>query len=92
MKVLTKLVEIENQKFVLIEDEVDGRKFYGTIPYSELDENGRMKRALNGFELCMDFAGASQALENRKNRILVDAYRQNHTKEETLQFMLQLVG
>ena len=71
MKVITKLVEIENEKFYLISDnDKEGRKYYGTIPYSEV-ENGRMKRALNGFEISIaDTIGA--ALERRKDDIIRD--------------------
>lgn len=54
MKVLVKRVVIEGQDFVLIEDTDNNYgRFYGTIPYSELDEEGKMKRALNGFEMCV---------------------------------------
>lgn len=54
MKVLVKRVTIENQDFVLIEDtDTQYGRFYGTIPYTELDEEGRMKRPLNGFEMCV---------------------------------------
>ena len=38
MKVLTKKVTIENKDYVLIQDEQDGKVYYGTIPYSELDK------------------------------------------------------
>ena len=53
LKVLTKCVDIENERFVLVEitRNDDGHKFIGTIPYSELDEKGCMKRQLNGFEM-----------------------------------------
>lgn len=50
MTVITQNVNIENEDFVLIKDTQGGKTFYGTIPYTEL-ENGRLKRALNGFQM-----------------------------------------
>lgn len=68
MKVITKCVEIENEKFYLISDfDKDGNKYYGTIPYTEV-ENGRMKRALNGFEIAIAKT-IGEALERRENDI-----------------------
>ena len=73
MKVLTKCVSMENENFVLIEDEceVKGKKihYFGTIPYTELNEKGCMKRALNGFEMCMGYT-IPEALERRQDEIL----------------------
>lgn len=53
LKVLTKVVNIHDEKFVLVEiTRIDnGMKFIGTIPYTEIDEHGCMKRELNGFEM-----------------------------------------
>lgn len=55
LKVLTKCVNIRNEEFVMVEiTRTDiNKKFIGTIPYSELDEHGCMKRELNGFEMCL---------------------------------------
>ena len=55
LKVLTKCVNIRNEEFVMVEitRTDNGMKFIGTIPYSELDEHGRMKRELNGLEMCL---------------------------------------
>lgn len=72
MKVLTKYVSIEGEEFVLIQDKTnEGRVYFGTIPYTELDESGRMKRALNGKEISISFNNAAEALENRKKDILL---------------------
>ena len=56
LKVITKKVIIEDEEFVLVEltRTDDGNRFFGTIPYSELDEKGCMKRELNGFEMCIN--------------------------------------
>lgn len=71
MKVITKCVEIENEKFYLISDfDKEGKKYYGTIPYSEV-ENGKMKRALNGFEIAVAET-IGEALERRQHQIIVD--------------------
>lgn len=71
MKVLTQRVTIEDKKFVLISDEHDGRKYYGTIPYTELDESGRMKRELNGAGICLSFNNPAEAIDNRKKDIVM---------------------
>lgn len=55
LKVMTKLVSIKDESFVLVQIKRndDGHIFYGTIPYTELDERGCMKRELNGLEMCL---------------------------------------
>ena len=72
MKVLTKCVDIENERFVLIKDqcEVKGKMIHyiGTIPYTELDSKGCMKRPLNGFEMCIGDT-IPEALERRMDEI-----------------------
>jgi len=91
MKVLTKNVLIEDEEFVLITDEHEGRKFYGTIPYSEL-ENGKIKRELNGFELCIDWVNTTNALENRRKDILFKRFKNEgkHTEAELIEYFLSL--
>ena len=69
MKILTKHVVLENEEFVLIQDEHEGQIYYGTIPYTELDENGKMKRPLNGFEIAISFDSIGDALNNRVRKI-----------------------
>ena len=72
MKVVTRSVIIENEEFVLIKDtDKNYGEYYGTIPYTELDEEGKMKRALNGFEICVEHTIA-EALERRKTKIKRD--------------------
>ena len=66
MKVLTRCVIFEDQKFALIKDQHEGRTFYGTIPYTELDENGRMKRELNGVQMRISWESPADALNNRR--------------------------
>ena len=75
MEVVTKCVVIENEKFVLIRDKKEGLpecykngEYYGTIPYAELDEHGKLKRQLNGFEIGIE-ASAGEALRYRILRI-----------------------
>ena len=71
MRVLTRHVVIENEEFVLIKDKTnDGKDYYGTIPYTELDNEGKMKRGLNGFEMRVSFDGVADAIRNRKRGII----------------------
>ena len=86
MKVVTKSVIIENEEFILIRDKHEDREYLGTIPYTELTEDGRMKRALNGFQICIEFledykdlgACINGALNNRRRRILTERFLESH--------------
>lgn len=75
MEVVTKCVVIENEKFVLIKDKkadlpenYKNGEYYGTIPYAELDEHGKLKRQLNGFEIGIE-SSAGEALRYRMLQI-----------------------
>lgn len=70
MKVITKHVNIENEEFYLIKNSHEGKAYYGTINYKEVDENGKLKRQLNGFDMCIaDTVG--EALERRETDIKI---------------------
>ena len=75
MEVVTKCVVIENEKFVMIKDKkadlpenYKNGEYYGTIPYAELDEHGKLKRQLNGFEIGIE-SSAGEALRYRMLQI-----------------------
>lgn len=57
--------------------------FYGLIPYSEIDENGKMKRMLNGFE--MGIADSiPEAIENMQYNVrILDWQKTNPGYSET---------
>ena len=86
MKVLTKSVLIEGEEFALIKDSCERGEYLGTIPYTELNEEGRMKRALNGFEIAIEFinvheslgAAINAAIKNRKDKILTKRFLEAH--------------
>lgn len=91
MEVITKCVVIENEKFVLIRDKKEGLpecykngEYYGTIPYAELDEHGKLKRQLNGFEIGIE-ASAGEALRYRWTQIQLKKFEKEHPEasEET---------
>lgn len=72
MKVLTKCVSFENQEFVLIKDiSPKGEVYYGTIPFTEIDERGHLKRVLNGFDMEISFNSISEALDNRRRSVVI---------------------
>lgn len=82
LKVLTKLVDIAEERFVLVEvTRTDiNKKFFGTISYNELDSKGCMKRELNGFDMCLaDTIG--EALDFRQNEIAVRGMSQEQMIE-----------
>lgn len=72
MKVLTKCVEFEGQRFFLIEDEHEGRRYWGTIPYSFIGSDGRMIKEINGIQMRASFESAGDALNNRRKDIVMD--------------------
>ena len=88
MKVLTNNVLIEGEEFVLITDEFKGMKYYGTIPYSEV-EKGRLKRKLNGLDMCVSFYGIGEAIEARRETI---RFKNEgiHTEAELKEYFLSL--
>lgn len=84
MEVITKCVVIENEKFVLIRDKKEGLpecykngEYYGTIPYAELDEHGKLKRQLNGFEIGIENS-AEAALRYRWTQIQLKKFEKEH--------------
>ncbi len=100
MKVLTKNVNIENKEFVLVQSSdakyhnkrENNNTFYGLIPYDEIDEQGRMKRALNGFE--MGIADSiSEAIENVRDNVKIKKWQAAHpdyTEIEMIEFIKEL--
>ena len=89
MKVITKPVNIEGQEFALIKGEYNDETYYGTIPYSEIDENGMLKRELNGHAMCISLASIGDAIKQRTNRIAVEKYKaEGHTKAEVMMFIV----
>lgn len=88
MKVLTEYVLIEDEEFFLITDEFKGRKYYGTIPSSEV-ENGRLKRKLNGLDMCASFESIGEAIEHRR-KIIRFRNEGKHTEAELKEYYLSL--
>lgn len=71
----------------MIKDEAKEQGVYvATIPYTELTEDGRMKRQLNGFQICIEFLKdysdlgktINAALKRRRNYILLNRFLDNH--------------
>ena len=79
MKVITKHCLFEGQDFVLIQDHHEGRPFWGTIPRSALDSEGRMIRPMNGVEMRISWVSAGDALNNRRIDValsrLIDGFK-----------------
>lgn len=78
MKTVVKKVTIEGMDFALVrEPEWGADHQYGTVPYSEVDENGRLKRVLNGFEMCVA-ATPEEAIERREDVLLARKWKAKH--------------
>lgn len=101
MKVITENLVIMGKSFVLIEDEQDvsihgltvSKHFFGTIPHSALDSNGRMKRAMNGAEMCNGI-DAKSAIHLREMEIKAENWKMEHpnyTMDEFIRYLWQSV-
>lgn len=78
METINKKVVIEGTDFALVREPAWGEDHqYGTIPYSEVDENGRIKRVLNGFEMCCA-ATPEKAIEQREDVLLARKWKAEH--------------
>lgn len=71
MKVITRLVNIENQKFVLVY--LEEHKEYGTISYDDIDEQGRLKRRINGLEMSLSKT-INDCIETTRRHILLTRF------------------
>lgn len=92
MEVITKCLVIENEKFVLCKMKHEIRTVYVTIPYTEIDEQGKIKRVLNGFEMCVG-DDIKQAVKLRKHSILIKRFvkkNPNHTEKDLINFIMKL--
>lgn len=82
VRVITKRVVIEDEEFVLIQDDsADGKKYFGTISYKELDHGGKVKRALNGFDMCISFESIGAAIDRRLRTIKLERYVEQRVKD-----------
>lgn len=101
MKVITKTVIIEDKKFVLVQDQNEKLKgianyqdgiYYGTIPYAEIDEHGKMKRPLNGFEMCIQNT-INEAIKQRLIQEKIKNFKLNNpnaTDKEIIKKIMEL--
>lgn len=78
MKTVVKKVVIEGMDFALVrEPEWGADHQYGTVPYSEVDEDGRLKRVLNRFEMYVA-ATPEEAIERREDVLLALKWKAEH--------------
>lgn len=78
MKTVIKKVTIMDMDFALVQDPEWGESNqYGTVPYSEVDSAGRLKRILNGFEMCCA-ATPEKAIESREDVLLARKWKAEH--------------
>lgn len=87
-KVKTKYVSIEGREFVLMEYTLDDNSvMYGTIPYTNLDDKGRMIKGMNGLEVCLAHSIPS-ALEMRADDIKCEGM----TTEQVIEYFKKKIG
>ena len=78
MKTIIKKLTLMGESFALVrEPEWGADHQYGTVPYSEVDENGRLKRVLNGFEMCVA-ATPEEGIERREDVLLARKWKAEH--------------
>lgn len=69
LQVITKSVMIQNEEYVLVKiTNSNNKSFFGTISYNDINENGRLKRQLDGFEMGLSETPA-KAIEFRNDII-----------------------
>ena len=70
--VINKLI-INGKEFALISDihPVEKNKYYGTISWDDIDENLKLKRRLNGFDMCVA-PSIEEAINFRKDQLNFD--------------------
>ena len=95
MKTIIKKLTLVGERFALVQETKWGKDHqYGTIPYSEIDERGNLRRELNGFE--MGVAATSQkAIASRRDSRIVRTWCDEHpdaTEEEKTAAALKIVG
>jgi hypothetical protein len=87
-EIITRYVSIEGRAFALVKCvDTENCVRYGTIPYTEFDENGALKRKLNGFEMCLAYSIPS-ALEMRADVIKCEGM----TEEQILAYFKKKIG
>ena len=87
-EIITQCVDIEGRKFALIKCvDIDNCVRYGTIPYTEFDERGALKRRLNGFDMCLAYSIPS-ALEMRADLIKCEGM----TEEQVIAYFKKKIG
>ena len=78
MKVVTNEIILYGERIVLVREPKWGaNNQYGTIPYSEIGENGKLKRKLNGIQMCVANSVVN-AIERRKDQILASRWAEAH--------------
>lgn len=77
MKIICKNLVIEGKEFVLVY--YNDNKMYGTISYDDIDECGRLKRRLNGFDMSIRNS-IDECLKCTKRNIMLN----NFIKENNL--------
>lgn len=94
MKTVVKKVTIEDMDFALIQEPEWGADHqYGTVPYSEVGTDGRLKRVLNGFEMCCA-ATIEKAIEHREDILLARKWKAEHpnaTEVEEMNAIAEIV-
>nr|DAU98663.1 MAG TPA: hypothetical protein [Caudoviricetes sp.] len=95
MKTIIKKLTLVGERFALVQETKWGKDHqYGTIPYSEIDERGNLRRELNGFEMCVA-ATSQKAIESRRDSLIVRKWCDEHpdaTEEEKTAAALKIVG
>ena len=87
MKTVIKKLILVGECFALVQNPSWGKGHqYGTIPYSEIDEHGNLRRVLNGFEMCCA-ATIEKAIEHREDVLLARRWKAEHPNATEIEEM-----
>lgn len=94
MRIITKSIYCGGERFALVCEPSWGELKYGTIPYDELDEAGRLMRRLNGFQMCVA-RSISEAIDKREIRCELAHWMAAHPdadEQERLEAIISIGG
>ena len=88
MEVKIRYVSIEDRAFVLVKCTLDDDSvMYGTIPYTNIDDKGKMIKGMNGLEMCLSQT-IGGALDMRYDLIKCEGM----TPEQVIEYFKKKIG
>ena len=99
MDVVTKVVRIMNQEFVLVsfkaqndgQREAFGNTIYGLIPYDCIDEHGYLTKVLNGGDMQID-GNPENCIRNMTFYLKCKQWKADHPNATEMEFVMAMAN